>query len=61
MCMLVNMLHDRLCETEVRSRGDGGLVPDLSRKAGGGKTQTLRFVIYEGGGKRYPKLVLRNF
>ena len=55
------MLHDRLCETEVRSRGDGGLVPDLSRKAGGGKTQTLHFVIYEGGGKRYPKLVLRNF
>ena len=40
------MLHDRLCETEVRSRGDGGLVPDLSRKAGGGVKLKRYILLY---------------
>ena len=41
--MLVNMLHDRSCETEVRSRGR--VVPD-----------SLRYVTQGGKVKRYVSL-----
>ena len=37
VCILVNMLHDRVFETEARSRGErGGVIPDLLRNTGEG-------------------------
>ena len=36
VCILVNMLHDRVFETEARSRGERGVIPDSLRNTGEG-------------------------